>query len=164
MFYGSLLLLKGKTYVIMPFAMSHMCNNCTTFHGIQSLSSSLTFIQTCPRVKNLMTTIKIHIVYGRSSQNVFIGKILSQNSNKQTSIDQTKNVIYQCTQHKQKMNFASKSWDFVEWVWIYLNTVYSRIFVRLKGKGIVNRKYYVCSYFDIKYSISLILSLFMRVS
>ena len=83
------LLLNGKTYVIMRSAMSHMCNNCTTFHGIQSLSSSLTFIQTCPRVKNLMTTIKIHIVYGKSSQNVFIIKFLSQNSNKQTSIDQT---------------------------------------------------------------------------
>ena len=115
------LLLNGKTYVIMRSAMSHMCNNCTTFHGIQSLSSSLTFIQTCPRVKNLMTTINIHIVYGRSSQNVFIGKVLSQNTNKQTSIDQTRNFIYQCTQHKQKVNFASKSWDFVDWVWIYFN-------------------------------------------
>ena len=126
------LLFNGKTYVIMRSAMSHMCNNCTTFHGIQSLSSSLTFIQTCPRVKNLMTTIKIHIVYGRSSQNVFIGKVLSQNTNKQTSIDQTRIFIFQYTQHKQKVSFASKSWDFVDLVWIYLNRRTLNIFLGWK--------------------------------
>ena len=115
------LLLNGKTYVIMRSAMSHMCNNCTTFHGIQSLSSSLTFIQTCPRVKNLMTTIKIHIVYGKSSQNVFIIKFLSQNSNKQTSIDQTemssinaRNINKKWTLH-QNLEIL---WSEYEYTWI----------------------------------------------
>ena len=143
MFYGSLLLLNGKMYVIMRSAMSHMCNNCTTFHGIQSLSSSLTFIQTCPRVKNLMTTIKIHIVYGRSSQNVFIGKFLSQNRNKQTSIDQTKmsfinarNINQKWTLH-QNLEILRNEYEYTK---IRCTVNY---FLRLKGKIIVNRKCYL---------------------
>lgn len=140
MFYGSVLLLNGKSFVIMRSAMSHMCNNWTTFHGIQSLSSSLTFIQTCPRVKNLMTTIKIHIVYGKSSKmysldNFWVKILINKHrlTRLEISFINARNINKKWPLHQN----LDDLWNEYKFTWMRYMVKY---FSRLKGKSIVNSK------------------------